>query len=297
MTDLVVLLAFTGAVILIATWITGAQTVEKLSTSLIERTSLQTEGQLQVFLGALRKNVLIGQKWAARGILDATDYEAMNNLFVPILEQHPQVSSMMVANSDGAEYLLLRDPLHPDIWTNRVVQADVWGNRVFDRAWNSKTGEVDEGFSELDYDPRKRIWYARALETTAADPVYWTKPVIFFVTKDPGITASTHWDNRDGSPHTTVVAYDLLLMDISRFTTNLEVSKHGKAFVMVEDNDTGAFNVVGLPRDERFQTADAIRQTLTFLPPDAAVADTAAQLPTSESLKAPALEVAPQAWT
>ena len=135
MTDLVVLLAFTGAVILIATWITGAQTVEKLSTSLIERTSLQTEGQLQVFFGALRKTVLIGQKWAARGILDATDYEAMNNLFVPILEQHPQVSSMMVANSDGAEYLLLRDPLHPDIWTNRVVQADVWGNRVFDRAW------------------------------------------------------------------------------------------------------------------------------------------------------------------
>ena len=129
MTDLVVLLAFTGVVILIATWITGAETIEQLSTSLIERTSLRTEGQLQAFFGDVRKKVLTGQAWAAAGILDATDYEAMNKLFVPILKQHPQLSSMMVANSDRTEYLLLRDPLDPHVWSNRIVQADAWGER------------------------------------------------------------------------------------------------------------------------------------------------------------------------
>ena len=120
--------------------------------------------------------------------------------------------------------------------------------------------------------------------------------MIFFVTKDPGITASTQWDNPDGTPGTIVVAYDLLLMDISRFTTNLEVSKHGKAFVLVEDNDTGEFNVVGLPRDEQFHSAEAIRKALTFVPPDAAVADSAAQLPPADSLQVPALTAATQAW-
>ncbi|TWU06576.1 Phosphoserine phosphatase RsbU [Symmachiella macrocystis] len=296
MTDLVVLLAFTGAVILIATWITGAETIEQLSTSLIERTALRTEGQLQSFFGTVRKQVLVGQGWAATDILDATDYEAMNKLFVPILEQHPQLSSMMVANSNGAEYLLLRDPVDPHVWSNRIVQADAWGKRVYNREWNSETGQLVEGFDTLDYDPRKRIWFQRALDTTTAEPVYWTKPVIFYVTKDPGITASTQWVGPSESPLTTVVAYDLLLMDISRFTTNLNVSKHGKAFVMVEDNETGELNVVGLPRDAGFQSAEAIRDTLTFVPPDAAVADTAAQLPPADSLHIPALTAATQAW-
>ena len=36
---------------------------------------------------------------------------AMNRLFVPLLERAPYLSSMMVADSNGAEYLLLRDAL------------------------------------------------------------------------------------------------------------------------------------------------------------------------------------------
>ena len=57
--------------------------------------------------------------------------------------------------------------------------------------------------------------------------------VIFFVTKDPGITASTHLTADDGGS-TLVVAFDLLLLDISRFTSQLEVSENGRAFVLVE---------------------------------------------------------------
>ena len=279
MIDLLLLILLAGSTILVATWISGARTIEDLSTTLIDRTSTRTEQELQRFFGTLQTNVLAARDWAASGMLDATDHATMNSLFVPILQQHPQLSSMMVADSNGAEYLLLRDPLDSHAWSNRVVQADRWGTRVFNRTWNIATGTVEESFGELDYDPRNRIWYERALETTSSEPVFWTKPVIFFVTKDPGITASTYSDRVGDGPETTVVAFDLLLMDISKFTSTLEVSERGKAFVLVEDSHTGTFKVVGLPADRNYSTDASIRDALVCFPPESSVADSDSQLP------------------
>lgn len=296
MSDLVLLIALAGGAILVATWISGARTIEELSRSLIDRTTRHTEGELKQFFGLVRSNVLTGRDWAEAGILDATDADAMNALFVPILQQHPQLSSMMVADSDGVEYLLLRDPLASNTWSNRIVQADRWGTRVFNREWNTSTGEVEQGFGELEYDPRKRVWYRQALLTTPENPVFWTEPVIFFVTKDPGITASTHWVTADDPQRTVVVAYDLLLMDISKFTSRLNVSRRGKAFVLAENPDTGGFKVVGLPADARYQSDASIRDALVFVPPERAVADTDAQLPAPDQLPVPSVSAAVNAW-
>jgi adenylate cyclase len=87
-------------------------------------------------------------------------------------------------------------------------------------------------------------------------PVHYTAPYTFFTTKDPGITLSTAYPIGDtggaGEEGATdarrqVVAFDVLLTDISRFTTALAVSRRGKAFVLTDDGRT-----VGLPRDARF---------------------------------------------
>ena len=288
-----VLILLTSGTILLATWVAGSAAVEDLSKSLIERTATRTETELDRFFGTVQSNVMIGTDWVRGGILDPTDHEAMNTLFVPILRQYPQLSSMMVATSDGVEYLLLRDPLKPTAWTNRIVQAGTWGRRVFNRRWDTATGEVEEDFSELEYDPRNRIWYREALKAQAGKEVFWTEPVIFFITKDPGITAATHWEV-DGT--TYVVAFDLLLLDISRFTTDLPVSSRGTAFVLVEDTGSDELAVVGLPRDERYDTPAAIREALLFTPLETAVADTAATLPPAAGHSHPAMSAAVSAW-
>ncbi len=297
MSDLVLLIVLTGTTILAATWYLGTRTIKELSTSLIDRTARRIESELHDFFGIVQSNVLIGRDWASAGILDPTDYDALNALFVPILRQYPQLSSMMVADSDGAEYLLLRDPLDSDSWSNRIVQADRWGTKVFNRQWNSATGIAEEGFGELVYDPRERIWYQQALLTSTDEPVFWTEPVIFFVTKDPGITAATHLVTEDQLPRTIVVAFDLLLMDISKFTTTLNVSERGKAFVLVEDHETREFKVVGLPDDGSIQSDSAIRDALVFVPPETAIVDSEAQLPPPETLGVPSVEAAVRHWT
>jgi len=312
--NLVVLVGLTGGAIVVASWVAGDRAVERMARLLIEPTAQRIEAELDRFFGDVRSEVLVGRSWAARGALDPTDHEALNTLFVPVLEQNPRLSSMMVADSAGREYLLLRDPLDPDVWMNRVVRAEEMGTRVFNRRWNSATGSSEEWFGELDYDPRRRIWFREALQTTAEDPVFWTEPVIFFVTKDPGITASTHLEvpadsgevglgggsgsvSAGGAVRTVVVAFDLLLLDISRFTSRLRVSENGKAFVLVEGEGGGGLRVVGLPRDERSADDASLRDALMFEPPASAVVDSGARLPRVDEVGSPVLERAVRSWS
>jgi len=84
-----VLILLTSGTILLATWVAGSAAVEDLSKSLIERTATRTETELDRFFGTVQSNVMIGTDWVRGGILDPTDHEAMNTLFVPILRQYP----------------------------------------------------------------------------------------------------------------------------------------------------------------------------------------------------------------
>jgi len=296
--NLVVLVALTSGAIVLVTWIAGDRTVEAFSRLLLEPTARRTEAQLDRFFGDVRAQTLIGRGWTERGMLDPTDHEALNRIFVPVLEAHPHLSSMMVADSTGTEYLLLRDALEPTVWHNRIVRADHWGTRVLNRRWDTATGDLEESFGELDYDPRRRIWYQEALETDADEPIAWSEPVIFFITKDPGITASTHVEVPDDEhgTRTVVVAFDLLLLDVSRFTSSLEVSEHGRAFVLVEEAGSNELRVVGLPRDDHLVDDRALREALIRTPPAVIRPDEHAVLPTAGELETPGVAASVEAW-
>lgn len=58
-----------------------------------------------------------------------------------------------------------------------------------------------------------------------------------------------------GAPH--VAGLDVLLADISRFTTELDVSAHGAALVLADDG-----RVVGLPRDPSLESDEARREAV-----------------------------------
>ena len=115
------------------TLVFGFQAVDRLSKARIEAKTTRTEEKLDAFFGAVRDYVLIGRGWAEAGLLDPADHEALNRIFVPIIERSPYLSSMMVADSRGAGTMLLRNPLEPHLWMNRVTQPDVWGTKALIR--------------------------------------------------------------------------------------------------------------------------------------------------------------------
>ncbi len=93
-------------------------------------------------------------------------------------------------------------------------------------------------------------WRRSNLENEAdEDRTFWTDPYIFFTSGELGITASRRIRNPDGK--LTVLAFDVLLNDISELTAGLDTSPNG--FALVTDM---AGRLVGLPRDTRLDEAD-----------------------------------------
>ncbi len=253
--NLVLLILLTSGAILVATYFFGvSRTVEEFSESLIRLTADRTEAELKRLFDPVVHNISVAREWGRAGRFDKLESAPLNALLIPMLEHNPQVSSLMIASSDGTEWLLLRDG---DGWLNRITRASTWGKRTFWMRWKDAETPIGEWWKELDYDPRRRPWYQGAIGLANDTDVHWTKPYTFFTTKDPGITASVRWRPEDESGTTRVIGFDVLLIDISKFTTGLRVGQHGMAVVLTQD---GA--VLGLPRGQRFGQAGAIKRAV-----------------------------------
>lgn len=263
-----VIVLLSGAVM--ATTFFGAQqAVRKLSQSFIHQTLEQTEERLQRFFDPVVRGLLLARTWGVAGLLDTDNPLALNGLLVPLMQQYPQVSSLLVADSRGREHMILR---LGHLWKNRQTRRDLWGNRTRWIEWSDTEPAPVTTWKILNYDPRVRPWYQGAIGTRRTtenlplspdvpQQVHWTKPYTFFTTKDPGITASVTFDPGDGLDH--VVGFDVLLRDVSTFTMSLQVREHGLVFVLTDDG-----RVIGLPRDARYANPKE-RAAALLKPPDA----------------------------
>jgi tRNA A-37 threonylcarbamoyl transferase component Bud32 len=249
--NLIVLVLLTCGAILTVTIVGAYRSVGRLSGALISRATDQTEAQLESFFGLVENELLVAREWGRSGILEISDTDFLNPIFMSSLQQRTPVSSLMIADTLGREYMLLRET---DTFISRDVAPQSRGGLASWSRWRDYQTRVEEWTEDLGYDPRVRPWYQGAMSTEGESEVHWTDPYIFFTTKDPGITASVRW-SPPGDPRAThVLGFDVLLLDISRFTSNLDVSDNGVAIVLTEDG-----KVLGLPRHDRFVQTDSLK--------------------------------------
>ena len=268
LTRLLLIIAVLSSAIFITTTWGIRHTLETLSRSLIEQTTDRTESELNRFFNPVNRQLQMVAQWGRQGMLDITDPPALNRLFMPLMETHSQISSVLLADGTGREYLLLRTG---KLWLNRETRTAEWGGKSRLTRWGAEMKQPEVTWENLKYDPHKRPWYQGAVrnqnlramtpDSDQVDPVNWTKPYIFFTTKDPGITASMAFKGPDEI--TRVIAFDLLLRDITQFTMGLKMSEGGQAVVLADDD----FRVIGLPRALRFAD-EAQRNTLLLKTPE-----------------------------
>ncbi|HJL30820.1 MAG TPA: hypothetical protein RMI62_17200, partial [Polyangiaceae bacterium LLY-WYZ-15_(1-7)] len=106
----------------------------------------------------------------------------------------------------------------------------------------------------------------------------WTRPYLFFVSRDAGITAVLPWRAHG---RRWVLGVDFTLTDLSRQTAELN-DPEVAALVTTRDG-----SLVALPRDPRFATLDGIRAFLD--PATGPRTDAAPRLPHVEALDRPLL--------
>lgn len=255
-----------------------SQTVEHLSHELIKRTINKTHMELDDFFDPVVNNLIITRDLGQGGVYENTDPAILNPLFLPFLKNSKQVSSMLIANTKGEEYMLLEED---STWQNRSTTYSGDKKKVERLRWkynDNLRGTIVERWSlpeDKSNNPLTKKWFLAAFNNKDIESISWTNPYSFKTTKEPGITASTKW-NSASTNEKYVAAFDVLLTDISKYTTNLEVSKNGKAIVFTDQGE-----IVGLPADIRFFELDSIKKYV---------------LKSYDSLQIPIVELALKEW-
>ncbi|MFY7905720.1 MAG: GAF domain-containing protein, partial [Burkholderiaceae bacterium] len=196
--------------------------------------------------------VLTMRDWVRSGVVHLDNVPEFNRVMMPVLLQRSIVSSIHLADSSGREVLLLKTP---EGWRNRVTNVPLKGTQQHWQTWKDSRTLVSKEWRDQDYDPRKRPWYTGAL-SAPENVVHWTAPYMLATTQEPGITAAVRWTDPD-TGQTMVVAFDVLLSDLSAVTLGMRYAEHGGAALL-----SGEGKVLGLPRNAGFDSPQAIKKAV-----------------------------------
>jgi serine phosphatase RsbU (regulator of sigma subunit) len=246
--SLALVIVLLGGATIALTFVGSSQTAERLARVILEKTVSQVELNLRQFFEPAMRNLELLRAWEADGLLDVEDAAATNRLLVPLLRANRQLSALMMADDRGREHIVFH---FGDSWLSRQTRRETWGPRAAWLEWSDDQPTPVPSSRNSDYDPRQRPWYRGAMDARGLAPaVYWTEPYVFYTARAPGMTAAMAFKGRDDRMH--VVGVDVLLTDISAFTTRLRAGASGRVMVLSDDG-----RVLGLPHDARYQTVAA----------------------------------------
>ena len=226
--------------------------VDRLARGELSRGMSRVEGALQDNLSAVESLLKAACGWAVGGRLPIDDVRGFNGLLMPLLANDRRISSVLYADEDGNELLLLRTASG---WHNRITTAGEIGKRNRILEWSEDGQLLDQAWRPSRYDPRLRPWFVGAMMQGEDHETFWTTPYRFFTTGDPGISASVRWTTAGG--RTRILAFDMLLADLSALTSQLEVGRNGGVAVLTDEG-----SVLGLPRHTNFQDPLAVREAV-----------------------------------
>ena len=234
-------------------------TVQNMSKVIIQDRLELTKQELSNIFNPINQELATARDQGKKGLFSSIeDQQQLNDIFIPILKNSSSVSSLMIANEEGDEYMLLKSD---SVWITRITLKGSTLKPPTNYYWKENPFGEDQLITIKEhpnlYDPRERPWFKLAIENESDSVFNWTSPYSFFTTKQPGITASIRWKDIK-STQNYVIGLDVLIADLSEFTTTIDVTKNGKIFILSNEN-----NVIGLPKDARFSSKE-IRNEYTL---------------------------------
>lgn len=227
-------------------------TVQHMSQIMIQDRLDLTKQELTIIFEPIHQELATIRAQGKKGMfMDIRDQKNLNEIFIPLLKNSPSVSSLMIATDSGDEYMLLKSDTS---WITRITLNGSMDEDPQNYYWKENPYGPDQLLSKIKhaakYDPRSRPWFKLAADNNDETKYNWTLPYTFFTTQQPGITASTKWVDKT-SGKTFVIGLDILIAELSEFTTTIDVTENGKIMILSNDQD-----VIGLPKDDRFSTVE-----------------------------------------
>ncbi|MCZ6785665.1 MAG: hypothetical protein O7E54_00730 [Planctomycetota bacterium] len=262
--NLTLLILVPAGILILTSRDVAGKALDALSHKIIEANARETVRKLNEFFEPPAQSLQMLADWARLrpfGI-DPGDTHALNEIFVPIMKRFPQISSINMGDSEGNGYMVM---IVEGGWRNRIARASTWSKTLWE-SWEDFTLRPRQWWQEDDYDPRGQPWF---LSAVGGDGVFWTEPYQFRTTRELGITASVRVRHKDG--RVQIIAFDMLLEDLSNFTRSLAVADNGRVIITTDgdpDVEDSGFQTIGLPRDPRFDSPEARKEAFLKIPAD-----------------------------
>lgn len=233
------------------------RTEQSLAKSMLERPLKNIEDNLTNYFQRIESSLFATREQVSLDVFDHSNPKSMNSFFGPIIDNFQHVSSMAIADTRGYEFDI--SPSEQG-FKNREVWVDQWG---MIEKWSYWENDLEKGESvlirewnnALMIDPRERPWFNGG-STTKANEVFWTEPYQYITTFEVGMSACLNWKDKE-TEKTNILCFDITLSDISDYTEQLQVSPHGKIFVLTTDG-----KYVGLPSDDQFKDEECRQNSI-----------------------------------
>jgi hypothetical protein len=233
--NLTVGIAVFGALMLALSLFATEQTVARLSGSLTDQVIATTDARIMGFFEPIVAEIEMASERTRNGEFEDFPFVELDAYFEPLINELPQVSSIMYSHGNGDEYMLWQSD---NGWYSRLSRPESRGNVAAVRQWQASQDPRPVDEQVFEYDPRVRPWFTGALEkldrlgnySPLRERIHWVPPYRFFTSKEPGITASLA--HRSSTGRTIILGFDILLADISLYTAQLTIGEHGRVFVL-----------------------------------------------------------------
>jgi PAS domain S-box-containing protein len=223
--------------------------VAQLSLRDAQRVRQQVEAAVDAFFLQVETVARLSREHALNGVVDLSRADGFNARYRPIAESGLGVSSIMLADETGRS---VHGTLTADgNWMNRLTNPAEWNRRGRFLVWRGEDLITSED-RETDYDPRRRAWFQGAMALPDETMVFWTRPYVFTLIGEPGISAAVRWSDRDGRRY--AMGLHVTLSSLTRLTQKIDVGQSGMVAVL-----SGEGQVLGLPRGPRLESPEAMR--------------------------------------
>jgi hypothetical protein len=118
--DLLLLLALTAGVLLLAVSLAGQSVGAELACQQLEALANKTFQELAGFFRPVEQTLRMARGWGRTGDLDLASRRALVARFIPVLAQVPEGSALVPGDSDGRSLHLTRDG---KAWVSRALDG------------------------------------------------------------------------------------------------------------------------------------------------------------------------------
>ena len=222
-----------AVILLIAIHANRANTRDALALAddVLTATVGRIEEEVTSYFGIAARALVEGRMLAEREPPGEPRRVLIEKFAIPVVKQVPQITSYILASMDEDFMMVWRNDATGGIDT-KLIERGPSNRRSVSWAHRNAAGEVigrDDDPGDT-YDPRARDWFAGALKTNG---IFWSDVYRFHTGNQPGITAATRYEARDGQ--TSVVGVDITISSLSQFLANLKVGRTGRAMIIGGD--------------------------------------------------------------